>query len=102
MKIKDFIEVFSGDIDVVDNYTEELYIAYCGEHLTPEGEEHFAEALELQIEEIRSDLVIIMVDHEEFTDEEAEHNLKIAKELFESMAGYCDADDWDKWFESQY
>ena len=28
MKIKDFIEVFSGTIDVVDNYTEELYIAY--------------------------------------------------------------------------
>ena len=98
MKVKDFIEVFNGSVDVTDNYTEELYIAYCGEKLTEAGAEHFKEALELEVESISTDIVVIKVSVKYLDEEACEHNLEIAKDLFESIAGYCSEEDWDEWF----
>lgn len=99
--IKDFIEVFDGTVDVYDNYTEELGIAYCGEKLTPEGEAQFAAALKLPIQQIRNDIVIIAVDAVGQSPKETEKKLLLAKDFFESAAGLCSATDYDKWFKEE-
>lgn len=98
MKVIDFIEKFTGTIDVYDNYTEELSIAYCGEKLTEAGKKHFAEALQLPINHFDTEVLVIEIDSKELSDSQVEHRLKIAKELFESIAGMCSATEWDKWF----
>lgn len=98
MKIKDFIEKFTGTIDVCDNYCEELGIAYCGEKLTEEGKNHFAEALELEVAHFDNEVLVVKVDEKGIVADEAEHRLEIARDLFESIAGTCAAEDWDKWF----
>lgn len=98
MKVIDFIEKFTGAIDVTDNYTEELGVAYCGEKLTEAGKKHFAEALQLPIDHFDTDILVIEVDSKGLTSNQSEHRLEIAKELFESIAGMCSAAEWDKWF----
>ncbi len=98
MKVIDFIEKFTGTIDVYDNYVEELAIAYCGEKLTNAGKEHFAEALELPIDHFDTEVVVIAVDEKGLDEKTVEHRLEIAKDLFESMAGCCSETEWDEWF----
>lgn len=98
MKVIDFIEKFTGTIDVYDNYVEELGTAYCGEKLTEAGKEHFAEALELPIDHFDTSVLVIQVDAKGLSEKEVEHRLEIVKDLFESIAGACSATDWDKWF----
>lgn len=100
MTVRDFIKVCDGEFDVYDNYTEELAIAYCGEKLTAAGEEYFKEALDLEIIAIDRERVIVGVDAPNLKEKDVEHRLEKAKELFESMAGYCSESDWDKWFEA--
>lgn len=95
MKVKDFLKL-DCDIDVYDDVCEELGIAFCGPmELTDEGAEHFAEALEYEIE-INDDVAIVHVDDDE--DKVWKRKLRKAKELFEGLAGYCAADDYDRWF----
>jgi len=97
--VRQFLKVYTGDIDVYDNYCEELGIAYCGDSvaLTDKGEKHFAEALELPVIEIH-DNAIIGVDMLGLTEKEIEKRLKQAKELFHSLAGECSEKDYDLWF----
>ena len=98
MKIKEFLK-YNGDIDVYDNVCEELGIAFWGPmKLTKEGKQKFAEVLEYDIEIKEGglygfDKAIVDVDYPDWED-----RLKKAKELFYSLAGYCPADDYDKWF----
>lgn len=89
------------DIDCYDNVTEELGIAYCGPmKLTEEGEKKFGEVMEYECEILHDpmgyDVCIITVDD----DPKVSWRQKLynAKEFFLSIAGYCDADDYDKWF----
>lgn len=99
MKVRDFIKVFDGDIDVYDNYTEELGIAYCGKiQLTPEGKKKFQKALNLPVESLNTERMIVDVSGKDLSDEECNARLQIAKELFEGMAGYCADKDYNKWF----
>lgn len=98
MKIKDFIEVFDGCVDVSNNYVDDGIIAYCGEKLTDEGKANFAEALDLEIESLNEDYVTIKIDEGNTREEECERRFSLMKNLFFSIAGYCDAEDWDKWF----
>lgn len=100
MTVRELIKSADKDycVDVYDNYTEELGIAYCGNKLTEEGERCFIKALELNIESIQEDCVIIEVDNKNFTEEQTENNLSEAKMLFESMAGFCSQSCYDKWF----
>ena len=97
MKIRDFIHE-DTDIDVCDDYTEECYIAFCGPmKLTPEGEIEFSGALDLEVEvKPGSNIVTILVDDP--NEVQAERNLRAACHLFYSLAGYCAADDYDRWF----
>ena len=89
------------DIDVCDDVCESLYIAFCGPiELTPLGEIEFAGALDLEGDmPAENDCcmpAIIHVDHPE--EQIWRRNLREAKHLFNSAAGYCAADDYDKWF----
>lgn len=94
MKVKDLLPM-EIDVDVYDDVCEEIAIAYCGANkLTPEGEKKFAEVLEYDItlHEIRG-FCIVHIDGDDW-----KRKLKLAKEFFYSIAGYCDDDDFNKWF----
>ena len=100
MKIKELLPM-SIDIDCYDNVTEELGIAYCGPmELTEEGEKKFAEVMEYECEILHDpmgyDVCIIKVDDD--PNIPWRHKLCKARDFFLSVAGYCDADDYDKWF----
>lgn len=95
MKVRDLLKMHTV-IDVVDDVCEELYIAFCGAYeLTPEGEEHFKEALDYDIE-LGRNIVIVHVDDD--NERVWKRKLRKAKELFESLAGYCSCKDYDRWF----
>ena len=91
------------DIDVYDDVTDELAIAFVGPmELTEAGKEHFAPVLdfEIMVKEAPGfgNNAYVMVDG---NDGDAwEKRLEQAKEFFEAAAGYCSADDYDKWFKS--
>ena len=95
MKVKDLLKM-DIDIDVYDDVCEELAIAFCGAYdLTDEAKEHFAEALEYDCEIMngldgRAEIVIVHAD--------SMKQVRKARELFESLAGYCASDDYDRWF----
>jgi len=100
MSVRDFIKL-SEDIDVYDNYTGELGIAFCGPMLlTEEGEKEFGKILDFEIEITRDyhygDVAIIDVDSPD--EKTREKNLKLAIRFFNSLAGYCDDEDYEKWF----
>ena len=98
MKIRDFIHE-DVDIDVLDDYTEECYIAYCGPMwLTPEGEQEFKDALDLEVEITPGcGTVTILVDDPD--EDTAERNLQAVTYLFYALAGFAaTADEYDRWF----
>lgn len=94
MKVKDLLKK-DIDIDVYDNVCEELGIAFCGpQELTEEGRKHFGRALNLDVE-LTDKCAIVDVDGPEG---EWQKNLRQAKLLFASIAGYCSVENWNKWF----
>jgi len=93
VKVRDFINL-STDIDVVDDYCEELYIAFCGPlYMTAEGEAEWSDVLDLDVEiyDGYDRIAVVLVDDDE-------HKLARAKKFFYSAAGYCTASDYDRWF----
>lgn len=94
MKVAEFIKR-EDDLDVYDNVCEEIGIAFCGPlKLTAEGKLMFADVLEYEID-VDEDYgcAIVNVDLPDW-----ETRLRNAKRFFYAAAGYCDADDWDRWF----
>lgn len=99
MKVRDFIEQ-EICVDVYDDVCEELGIAFDGPRvLTDAGCKKFAEVLDYDIKLHDNGYSTVALVH---VDDESEkvwtHKLRKAKEFFEAMAGYCAADDYDKWF----
>ncbi len=102
MKVREFVKEWENeahsDVDVYDNVCEEIGIAYCsgGYKLTREGEEHFKEVLDYDIEVFEDDCVAIVdVNGEEGV---WQKKLKKAKTFFYAIAGYCAEEDFDRWF----
>lgn len=94
MKIKDFIQM-DMDIDVYDDYDERLGIAFCyGYKLTEAGEKQFEEALDMDIEITNGFGGAVGIVHCEDGKEATR-----AMIFFNSIAGWCSSDDFDKWFE---
>ena len=97
MKIREFIKQ-DIDIDVYDNVCDGIGIAYCGPMaLTEEGEKQFADVLDYDIE-VKTDstgyeVAIVDTNHEDWKE-----RFKKAKDFFYSIAGFVDADLFDKWF----
>lgn len=99
MKVKELLKM-DVDIDVYDDVCEELAIAKCGAYeLSEEAQKHFAEALEYDCELHSDGGYTVCIAHVDDHDESVwKHKLSMACELFYSLAGYCAADDYDKWF----
>ena len=94
MKVRDFIKM-DLDIDVYDDYDERLGIAFCyGYKLTDAGLEHFKDALDLEIEIVKSYPSEVAVVHCE-NGKEASSALR----FFNSIGGWCSSESFDKWFE---
>ena len=85
-----------GDIDFCDDYDERAYVAYCGNHWSPEAEEKYARAFNLPIDEkasrFGSNYDIVIVKCENAKDAQALSNLLYA------MAGYIAEDEYDRLF----
>lgn len=93
MKVRDFIGM-DLDIDVVDDYDESCYVAFCGSMaLTEEGEKQFADVLDCDITVIQGhteDVAIVHVtDHKQAVS---------ASRFFRSAAGFCTVDEFESWF----
>lgn len=83
------------DIDVYDDYDERLGIAFCGPtFLTEQGEQEFGHLMDKTIEvhfiPNYADYAVVHCD----TGREASQ----FKKLFDSLAGLCSEEDWDRWF----
>lgn len=90
IKVKDLIKR-DIDIDVCDDESESLYIAFCGAlELTEEGKKKFADALEYDVT-LYEDIAVVHI---------GDKRLRPVKEFFESAAGYCSVSDWDRWFKN--
>ena len=98
MKVKDLIEQ-EICVDVVDDVCEELYIAMDGPILlTEEGKRVFADVLEYDAKLHFNGAEIIRIISVDGPDGEWQKKLRRAKHLFESAAGYCPAEEYEKWF----
>lgn len=94
MTVRDLLEM-DVDIDVYDNVCESLAIAFIGPaKLTPAGQEEFAEALDFGVH-LMGDHAVVEVDGPEGV---WQKRLRMAKHLFNSLAGYCHSADYDRWF----
>lgn len=93
MKVRDFIEQ-EIDIDVYDDVCEVLGIAYCGPYcLTDAGEQEFKNVLDLDVSMSGGGYPTAIVNCKDSVLLAEE-----AAELFDSLAGFCKAEDFDKWF----
>lgn len=102
MTVRDLLKM-EMDIDVYDDVCEEIAIAFCGPmELTEEGEKEFSEVMDYEIEILPAPAgygcgcVIVKCDDPD--EKVCERKLRKGREFFESIAGYCPADDYDKWF----
>ena len=102
MKIKDLIQQ-EIDIDVCDDVTDELYIAFCGPlKLTEQGKKKFAEVMNYNWhlhDNGMETLAVIEIDDPD--DKVWERRERKAIEFFHAAAGYCAWDDYEKWFEEE-
>lgn len=99
MKVRDLIEM-EIDIDVYDDVCDDIGIAFCGPLvLTEQGKEKFADVLDypVKLHDCNGTLMAqVRIDDD---DEKVwSKRLRKAKEFFYAAAGYCAADDYDKWF----
>lgn len=99
MKVRDLIEQ-EINIDVYDDVCEELGIAFCGPlKLTDLGRKKFAPVLEYEARLHYNGCDTVCIIGVDDPDERTwMRRLRKAKEFFEAAAGYCAADDYDKWF----
>ena len=99
MKIRDFIKI-EEDIDVYDDVCEELAICFCGPvTLTAEGEAHFAEFLDYDVDVDQSGVYTTAIVHVDGDDGGSwKKRLRKAEEFFNAAAGYCSEADYDRWF----
>lgn len=100
MRIKDLLSM-EIDIDCYDNVVEEMGIAYCGPMaLTEEGQKEFSDVMEYECEilpdPIGYDVCIVKVDDD--PNIPWREKLNKVNRFFKAIAGYCDCDDYDKWF----
>lgn len=98
MKFKEFISK-EFDLDVCDDYTEDLYIAFCGPgyEMTEAGVKKFSPlfGVDISINNSESLACLCLVDYDDETCERLEH---LAIQYFNWQAGYCKQETFDKYF----
>ena len=99
IKVREFIK-FEEEFDVYDDVCEALAICFCGPlALTEDGEKHFAEILDYDIElDLSGSIFTAAVCVNDDDDKTWKRRLKKAREFFYSAAGYCKDSDWGRWF----
>lgn len=107
MSIREFLSKVNNDktidcVDIYNNITDEDGICYCPPvEFTKEGESHFQWTLDnIHVDysfENCDDCAIFICDDDE-NNYSWQYKKKKAFELFYSLAGYCNSDDFDKWF----
>lgn len=99
MKVKDLLEM-EISVDVYDNVCDELAIAFEGPmELTEAGIEKFGEVLGYDVTFSNSgNFINAIVDVDDEDEDEFERKLARAKELFESLAGWCTMEEGREWF----
>lgn len=97
MTIKDLLQM-EICIDVIDDVTDDLWIAFDGVlNLTEAGKKRWASVLGLPVtfrDGWGGTVACVMLDGRK----DWEKMERKCIDFFESAAGYCAADDWDKWF----
>lgn len=88
--VGDLIVNYTEDVDVVDDYTESLYIAYCGTKLTDAGLEKYRPLMDLKAKKVDDYTYVIECPNGRV--------LRMLKDMFEGMAGYCSEEEYDKYF----
>lgn len=97
MTIRDLLKM-EVCIDVIDDYSDDLWIAFDGAmNLTSLGERKFAAILDLPVE-LRDGwggtvACVLLNDRPD-----CERLERKCIRFFEAAAGYCSAEDWDEWF----
>jgi len=85
-----------GDIDFCDDYDERAYVAYCGNHWSPDAEQEFERAFNLPVDEknsrFGSNYDIVIVHCETAKDAQA------LSDLLYAMAGYIGEKEYDRLF----
>ena len=101
MKVKDLMEM-ELSADVYDNVCDELAVAFEEPMiLTEAGMKKFGEVLEYDVSlHDNGNLINAIVDVDDEDEAEFERKLAKAKDLFESMAGWCTMDEGREWFEN--
>lgn len=96
MTIKDLLKM-EIDIDAVDQYTEECYIAFCGPiQLTEEGRRVFEPILDNKVEfKLNTELGNLAL-----LECENDQDLELLQALFYGAAGYIGASTYDQLFKS--
>ena len=93
MKVRDLIKT-EIDIDVIDDYTAELEIAFVGPiKLTEEGEKQFYEVMEYDVKLHSDDSSTCIVHCEN------DVQFRKAEQFFYAAAGWCSEKNYDKWFD---
>lgn len=96
MKLEEMLTGIDFDVDVYDDYSDDLAVAFCPPTaLTEDGRKEFADILDLDVEiyEDYSEACVLLNDKEN-----CKHLHKVLKRFVWSLAGYCADDDWNKWF----
>lgn len=90
MTVRELFSTFVS-IDVMDDYDERCYIGFDGGTvaLTNAGAEKFERALNLNAT-LYTDMAVIHC--------ESGKDAQSAKELFDSLAGFCAEEDYNTWF----
>lgn len=97
--VAEFIGRDNGDIDIVDDVCEELYLAVCRPvKLTEEGKRHWREVLtyEVSIDEDHPEYCAVLCIDDD-NEKVWKRKLRKALDFFWALAGYCDCDDYDRW-----
>lgn len=84
-----------GDVDIINDVTDEWAPAFCGLGLTEEGKARFADVLGVKIHLANNDTVECELDA---LGDEWEGAWSEIVLLFEAAAGYVDEETYNKWF----
>ena len=112
LTVRDLMRVMN-DIDVYDDVCEELGIAFCNpfdddevhewdEYLTDEAMNAFGDVLDYPMHinpyDFGTNMPCAVVEIDDEDDKVWKKRLGKARRFFESAAGYCSCEDYDKWF----
>lgn len=96
MKLEEMLTGIDFDVDVCDDYADDLDVAFCPPTaLTEDGRKEFHDILDLDVvvNEEYSTACVLLDDKPNY-----KHLHKMLKQFVWAVAGYVDDEKWNKWF----